>query len=257
MYAAFIKQNTGFRLIIILIWTVALFLAGCTPPADPYAPQVLTPVMINSHQIGTSVQGRPIRCIEFGTLGETILILAAIHGDEPASRILAESLEEYLGRNRHLYVNRRILLIPVANPDGLAAGTRDNINKIDLNRNFPADNRQNNRRFGHRALTEPESRALYELIEAEMPARIISIHQPYGCIDYDGPGRSLALRMALWCDLPVQRIGALPGSLGSWAGETMGIPIITLEMTAEDSRLSKAHLWEKYGTALLDFISNP
>lgn len=240
-----------------MILSISFVLTGCSPPADRYAPQVLTPVMITTRTIGTSIQGRPIDCIRFGTGGQTILVLAAIHGDEPASRVLADSLAEYLADNRYLYANRTILLIPTANPDGLAAGTRDNVNKIDLNRNFPADNRQNNPHFGHQALTEPESRALYDLIHTESPSRIISIHQPYGCIDYDGPAQPLALRMALWCDLPVRKIGALPGSLGSWAGQTWGIPTITFEMTAEDSRLGKNRLWEKYGTALVDFISHP
>ena len=63
--------------------------------------------------------------------------------------------------------------------------------------------------------------------------------------------------MSVLCGLPVRKIGALPGSLGSWAGETKGIPIITLEMTIEDSKLGKNQLWEKYGTALTNFIAYP
>lgn len=242
---------------ILLIPIFPILTSGCQTPRDPYAPQVITPTVVSYSNIGTSVQGRPIECLQFGHSGPTILVLGAIHGNEPASQVLAEALKDYLLRYRYLYSRRRILLIPAANPDGLAAGTRDNARQIDLNRNFPADNRLNNERYGREPLSEPESKALYNLIETEKPVRILSIHQPYGCIDYDGPGKDLAQRMALWCPLPVERIGALPGSLGSWAGETKGIPIITLEMKAEDTLLTKQELWDKYGKAVLDFLTVP
>lgn len=251
------KQCSVLVFSLIFISIFPILTSGCQPWPDRYAPQIVTPVTITPYSIGTSVEGRPIECYQFGSTGPTILVLGAIHGNEPASRVLADALKDYLIRNRYLYARQRILLIPVANPDGLAAGTRDNARQIDLNRNFPADNRLNNERFGQQPLSEPESQALYNLIETEKPVRILSIHQPYGCIDYDGPGKYLAQRMALWCPLPVQRIGALPGSLGSWAGESKGIPTITFEMKAEDTLLTQQQLWDKYGRAVVDFLIAP
>ncbi len=257
MRFVFLKHKPIFPAITAIAGLLSVFVGGCSMPADRYAPQIITPPAVSYRQIGSSVQGRSIDCIQFGYAGPRILILAAIHGNEPASYVLAEALRQYLSSHRTLYSNRVILLIPIANPDGLSAGTRDNVNRVDLNRNFPADNRQDTSRFGLMALSEPESMALYDLIENENPERILSIHQPYGCIDYDGPARILASRMALWCDLPVRKVGALPGSLGSWAGETRKIPIITLEMTAEDTALTQEQIWDRYGRAVLDFISAP
>lgn len=253
------KTVSGFsiRTTIPLVSLLPILTSGCQAPRDPYAPQIQTPATITYSNIGTSVQGRPIECVRFGTTGPAVLVLGAIHGNEPASQVLAKALHGYLIRHRYLYAHRRILLLPAANPDGLAAGTRDNARQIDLNRNFPSENRLNNDSFGLEPLSEPESQALYRVIETEKPVRILSIHQPYGCIDYDGPGKILAQRMALWCPLPVQKIGALPGSLGSWAGETKGIPTITLEMKAEDTLLTKEELWDKYGKAVLDFLTAP
>ena len=75
-----------------------------------------------------------------------------------------------------------------------------------------------------------------------------------GC---DGPGQQLANHMAQYCDLPVKKLGAKPGSLGSYAGETLGIPIITVEMLAEDSDLDYESLWRKYGKMLLAAITFP
>lgn len=239
------------------ILAFSILTTACQSPPDRYTPRIVTPNAITYFSIGTSVQGRPIECIQFGNTGPTRIVLGGIHGNEPASQVLAEALRDYLIRHRYLYARQKILLIPAANPDGLAAGTRDNARQVDLNRNFPSDNRLNNTLFGLEPLCEPESQALYQLIEREKPVRILSIHQPYGCIDYDGPGKILAQRMALWCPLSVQKIGALPGSLGSWAGETRGIPTITLEMKAEDTLLSRAQIWDTYGNAVLDFLTAP
>jgi len=77
------------------------------------------------------------------------------------------------------------------------------------------------------------------------------------CIDYDGPASALAARMAQYCDLPVKKLGAEPGSLGSYAGLTLRIPIITFELLPSDSALSPERLWQRYGKALLAAIVYP
>ena len=252
-----ITHRINIQTIFTILAALPILTAGCRAPVDRYAPQIVTPPAVQTKTLGYSIQNRPIECIQFGHTGPTALVIGAIHGNEPASCVLADTLREYLISHRPCSLCQRILIIPVANPDGLAAGTRDNANQIDLNRNFPTDNRLNNEKFGLQPLSEPESQILYHLIETEKPARILTIHQPYGCIDFDGPGEMLARRITLWCPLPLRRIGALPGSLGTWAGETKGIPTITLELTAEDTALSNSQIWDKYGKALLDFITFP
>jgi protein MpaA len=128
---------------------------------------------------------------------------------------------------------------------------------VDLNRNFIAANRRGDVQGGPEALSEPEAKAIYQIIQQYSPNRIVSIHQPLACIDYDGPGQHIANHMAQYCDLPVKKLGAKPGSLGSYAGETLGIPIITFEMLADDSDLDYESLWRKYGRALLAAITFP
>ena len=194
------------------------------------------------------------------TLGEgddTVLIMATIHGNEPAGTPLVNHLIDHLRHNRDLLEGRRVVLHAVANPDGMAAETRENIRRIDLNRNFETANRVDDDTNGLRPLSEPESRALNSLIKEYSPDRIVSIHQPLDCIDYDGPGRALATRMAQYCDLPVKKIGARPGSLGSYTGETLGIATITLELPGEASKDSDQVLWDKYGKALLAAVLYP
>jgi protein MpaA len=63
--------------------------------------------------------------------------------------------------------------------------------------------------------------------------------------------------MAEYCDLPVKKLGAKPGSLGSYAGLTLGIPIITLELQQTDSQLAPEPLWRKYANTILAAITYP
>jgi len=201
--------------------------------------------------VGVSVQGRAIEAVRLGTGPDVVLILASIHGSEGAGTPLVEMLIEHLERQRGLLSGRTVVVVPRVNPDGLATGARFNARGVDLNRNYPAGNFAARRGHGDGPLSEPESRAILSLLEQYRPSRIVSIHQPLACIDYDGPGRALAEAMAGAGDLPVKKLGARPGSLGAFAGETLGIPIITLELPGGAERLGAAALWARYGPMLL------
>ncbi len=209
------------------------------------------------HIVGTSVQQRPIMCLVLGEGPDVTLIMATIHGNEPAGTPLVRRLSWYLRQRPEMLAGRKVVLMAVANPDGMVNGRRYNAKGVDLNRNFEAANRVNSKQTGLTALSEPESRAIRQVIMQYTPDRIVSIHQPLNCIDYDGPGRMLAERMGQYCALPVKKLGARPGSLGSYAGVTLGIPIITFEMLQADSQLDSETLWQKYGRALLAAIVYP
>jgi protein MpaA len=213
------------------------------------------------HQLmGRSVQGKPIMIQILGRGSDTVLVVGVIHGNEPAGAPLVEQLSEHLRRNPNLLDGRCVVLLPVANPDGLAAGTRENIHGIDLNRNFETANRVDNKTNGHSALTEPESQAIQKIVKEYGPSRIVSIHQPLTAsegIDFDGPARALATRMAQYCDLPIKKRVAEPGSLGSYAGEELKIPTITLELAKSATNPSATALWDQYGRSLLAAITYP
>jgi protein MpaA len=250
----------------IALWAALLLgLAGCYEQeprprvTGEQPPLMLPPARTPPRQylIGRSVQGRPIFAEIVGQGTETTLIMGAIHGDEPAAGALVSGLAERLRADPQLLAGRRVLLLPTANPDGLAARTRENARGIDLNRNFDTANRVDNSTNGLRPLTEPESQALQSVIKEYAPRRIVSVHQPLNCIDYDGPGEAIAARMAQECDLPVKKIGARPGSLGSYTGETLKIPTITVELPPEASQMGDGVLWQKYGKALVAAILYP
>ena len=239
-----------------------LVAVGCQrPPGPPQFGTVSQPyaaaLLGQYHIVGESVHGKPIMARVFGQGRDVVLVLGGIHGDEPAGTVLVRRLAKHLERNLDVANGRTIILVPAANPDGLATGSRYNARGVDLNRNFQAANRKNNRTSGPRALSEPETRAIKEILREHAPERIVSIHQPLACIDYDGPAWPVAARMAQYCDLPIRKLGAKPGSLGSYAGVTLGIPTITFELRAADSQLDEQALWRKYGKALLAAVMYP
>lgn len=217
-------------------------------PATPYIPRY--------RSLGRSIQGRPIVAQILGDGPDTTLVIATIHGNEPAGTPLVKRLARHLEANSNLLSGRRVVIIPVANPDGMAAGTRENIRGIDLNRNFEASNRVNNSANGHQALSEPESRAIQLAVQTFSPNRILTLHQPLNCVDYDGPGHALAAAMASACRLPVKKLGARAGSLGAYTGEELGIPTITFEMPSAASNLSEDDLWNQYGQAMIMGITH-
>lgn len=232
--------------------------AGCATQPAPEGPSPSSKLpQPQVRIIGASVEGRPIVCESFGEGGDIILLMASIHGNEPAGTPLLQRLAEELASRGDLLHGRRVLLVPIANPDGYARRSRGNANGIDVNRNFAAGNWRTRRVNGSEPLSEPESRAIERLIIEEQPARIVSIHQPLACVDYDGPAADLASIMADACGLPVRRLGGRPGSLGSWAGLDCGIGIITLELPRSAGRLDREALWRRYGEALLAAIAYP
>ncbi len=249
----------SFRGLCIVALTTLALVTGCQPaqPKDPYAPVIQSPQPFSREILGYSVQNRPIELITAGTGSEIILIIATIHGNEPAGTPIMYELLKGLRRRSQLLTGRTLLIVPVANPDGMVLNTRFNVNGIDLNRNFPASNRINNHKHGISGLTEPESKILHDLITTRRPVRILAMHQPLICIDYDGPGEAIARRMQMYCSLPLKKLGARPGSLGSFAGVELNIPIITMELKQSDTLLTPEQLWAAYGPAVLAFLTYP
>ncbi len=162
---------------------------------------------------------------------QSTLIIGGTHGDERATVPLAE---RFLNRFRDTdAMPAHVAMIPILNPDGVAADTRYNGRGVDLNRNFPHQwSAQSVEPPGSKPLSEPESQSLHDFILEWMPAKIISLHWALAEIDADGP-QSASLGRHIWSVLPAHRENPYrlrlqenavpfsdpcPGSLGLWAG---------------------------------------
>lgn len=184
-----------------------------------------------------SVEGRPLGWRVFGAEPErddapTVLLLGAIHGDEPMSQRLVEGFAAELAANPRWAAGRRVVVCSPVNPDGLARGTRENARGVDLNRNFPAASWRAGDARGDAPLSEPESRLVAHLLEAFAPVCVVSVHAPFRCVNWDGPAEGLARAMAERNGYPLRpSIGyPTPGSLGSYLGVDRHVPIVTLEL---------------------------
>ncbi|MCP4347492.1 MAG: murein peptide amidase A [Desulfobacterales bacterium] len=206
------------------------------------------------YKVGTSIENRPVVSVVIGQGKEVILVIATVHGNERAGTRLVRQLPGYFRRYPKLLRGRKVIVLPLANPDGAVRNCHYNSRGVDLNHNFSTANRINSMQYGFTGLSEPETRVIERIIRYYSPRRIISFHQPLACIDYDGPGRNLAHHIAKFCDLPVCKLGALPGSLGSYAGVELGIPTITFELPWGADMLTSENLWGRYGASLIAAI---
>jgi len=192
-----------------------------------------------------SVRGREIfwRDIEPPQPGLRVLVVGAMHGDELSSAAVALHwirLAETPPADTPLAIHWRF--VPVLNPDGVLARppTRVNASGVDLNRNFPTPNwardapvywekrtRRDPRRWpGPRPLSEPESRFLHQQLQTFHPQLVVSIHAPYGVLDFDGPSVPPTRLGRLYLD----QVGIFPGSLGNYSGVHKGVPVVTVEL---------------------------
>lgn len=204
-------------------------------------------------ELGRSVKGKPIEMHVLGETGLVALVFAGIHGDEPESVALARRWLGHLRGHPELLKGRRVAVIPLVNPDGLAVGTRANAKSVDCNRNFPARNWAKTSALerywgGYAPASQPETRAVMRAVTLMEPDRVISIHsisEDRQCNNYDGPGQSLAKVMSAANGYPATAtIGYdTPGSFGSWAGDDRKIPTVTLELPAgaDETNIWKAN----------------
>jgi predicted deacylase len=163
---------------------------------------------------GLSVEGRPIWRFDIGPARSDrppVLLTALIHGVEViGSLALLEVVTRLLDTAAELRERSRFVVMPVLNPDALAANLdrlsrgrpaarRKNANGVDLNRNFPTVGTERPRhpfagstlRFsphyrGPHPLSEPESRAVHDVASELRPSLSLGFHSFGNMLLYPG-----------------------------------------------------------------------
>ncbi len=166
------------RLLAVLL--VALPACGLAPEPDAVGAQVADLARLADHlhvvpDLGRSHGGRSIPLVVATTRPDRleeqlrVLVLARQHGDEAtpgyAALLWLRAAATTPGRFRHVAV----LLLPVVNPDGAAAGTRGNGAGVDLNRDWAAR-------------TQPETQAVLRAVARWRPHLAVDLHEFRGVV---------------------------------------------------------------------------
>lgn len=151
--------------------------------------------------IGSSVKGRSITAYYFGSGPNSIIYTGAIHGDEVSTRsLMLRWIDELEANAQNIPADRTIVVVPLLNPDGFAAGRRTNANNVDLNRNFNVSDWKKdittvtNKPFpgggGPEPMSEPETKALANLVARLQPRLVLSYHSIGGIVAANQSGDS-------------------------------------------------------------------
>lgn len=194
-----------------------------------------------------------------------ILLIGGIHGDELTAASIVFQWMQWM--QMPAAQNFQWSVAPIVNPDGLLARRPQRVNRngVDLNRNFPTPGWEHDapiywakrthkdpRRFPGRApLSEPETRWLNAEMERFKPNVIVSVHAPFGVLDFDGPAPTPRKFGLLWFN----PVGTYPGSLGNYSGVHKNVPVITIELPnarAMPSQIEVRRIWQD----MLEWIAN-
>lgn len=209
--------------------------------------------------IGYSVQGRAIVAYSFGSGARTILFTGGMHGSERSGQQTMQAWAEYL-QAYGAPVGTRVVVVPNTNPDGIAAGSRNNSRNVNIDRNFPTANWQASIETasgtlptggGTSAGSEPETAALMALTRQLRPRLEVSFHAQGRLVGANKFGDSVAIG-SIYANMvgyqtmftnPEEVMGyAMTGEYEDWMGEEMGIPAILIELPTPSGNYLQSQL---------------
>lgn len=199
--------------------------------------------------IGNSVKGRPIAAYSFGTGSKIILFTGGIHGSEPSGYTTMQAFVQYLQRyGDTIPSDKRVVVVPNTNPDGIAAGSRYNSRNVNVGRNFPTHNWSASIETSAGTLptgggtspgSEPEAAALIQLVRQLKPRLAISYHARGSLVGANKFADSVAIGDIYAKTVTYQTMYynaeevmgyPMTGELEDWMGEEMNIPAILIEL---------------------------
>lgn len=128
-------------------------------------------------EIGTSVQEKSIFKVEIGSGQTKILVWSQMHGNEPTTTKALFDFFNFLASDLEnaslIRGNFTLVCIPILNPDGAQAYTRENANGVDLNRDAVG-------------ATQPEMQLLKSVYESFQPDYCYNLHDQRTIFGTDG-----------------------------------------------------------------------
>jgi protein MpaA len=182
--------------------------------------------------LGRSEEGRPIVALRVGDRqGTRVLVVGCIHGTECAGIAVARALER-------VRANVDLWIVPNLNPDGYAAGTRQNGRGVDLNANWSSGWRGRGRPWdvyyaGPRPFSERETRIARNLILRIRPRVTIWFHQHLDLVWAFGPSTNAGRIYARAAGMRFYHRHWLDGTATNWQNHHLpGSASFTVELPA-------------------------
>ena len=203
-------------------------------------------IALHGMTIGSSVDGAAIRAVAIGpdSAPRKVLVVGCIHGNECAGVAVTRRL-----RRLEPPPGVQLWVVDRMNPDGAAAGTRQNAHGVDLNRNFPYRWRSQGGPgttffSGPRPGSEPETAAARQLILRIRPAVTIWFHQHMHVVVRAPGDTALQRHYGRLTGLPLRTLPAYHGTAVSWQHHVLPHStafVVELGAGALTARVLQAH----------------
>jgi len=216
--------------------------------------------------IGYSVKGRPITAYSFGSGSTVILFTAGIHGSEPSSTTTLQAWVEYLKVNGYtIPSNKRLVIVPNTNPDGIASNTRNNSRDVNIDRNFPTANWSASIESANGTLpmgggahpgSEPETTALINLTRQLRPRLSVAFHAQGRLVGANKVADSVAIGNVYASTVGYKTMYdnaeaimgyTITGEYEDWMGEELRIPAILIELPSSAGNYLSSQLTALWG----------
>ncbi len=210
---------------------------------------------IRTTQVGSSLEGREIWDVTFGTGATTVLMWSQMHGDEATATSTLIDLYAWIGRHaaepavRQLLAALTVHTVPMLNPDGAERWQRRNAQGLDLNRDALL-------------LQGPESQLLKGLRDRLEPAVGFNLHNQNWRTSVGDPPQAAAISLLSVAGdeartmtpgrVLTKKLGAvIRDALEPWAAGRMGRYDDSFEVRAFGDNLTK------WGTPVLLIETGP
>ena len=218
-------------------------------------------------KIGNSTLGQSIET--FTTTGtfidKKILIMSGLHGDEIEGVALTTMLLSHFTTQGAGIIDH-LIFTPISNPDGFSLNQRWNINRIDLNRNWPTKDwspKITNPRYppGPTAESEVETKAFRKFVEESKVKFVIDLHSYKDSVllplFYDNSDKltselnNLATELKIPIEYEQDNLGyAISGGFHTWCYENK-IQNLTIEL---EKGMGQFAIKERYLEPITKFI---